>query len=118
MSLRILLSGASGRMGQQLEALAEQDTELEIVGRADQRHSFSSEADGHVIIDFSQPALCQQSLSFALANRVPIVIGTTGLDAELEAQIVAASEQIPICKAANFRIGIEVLRSVVQRISG
>ena len=115
MSLAILLSGASGRMGRQVEALVEQDAGLEIVGRADRNQLFDPSAQADVIIDFSQPLLCEQSLVFALEQRLPIVIGTTGLDTELEAKIADASQHIPICKAANFSIGVEVLRSLIQQ---
>ena len=115
MSLAILLSGASGRMGRQVEALVEQGAGLEIVGRADRNQLFDPSAQADVIIDFSQPLLCEQSLAFALEQRLPILIGTTGLDTELKAKIADASEQIAICKAANFSIGIEVLRSLIQQ---
>lgn len=115
MSLRILLSGASGRMGRQVEALVEQDGTLDIVGRSDRNQSFDASVQADVIVDFSRPALCRQSLEFALAHQLPIVIGSTGLDDELESKIITASKQIPICKAANFSIGIEVLRSLVRQ---
>lgn len=113
--LRILLSGASGRMGLQVEALVKQGAALDIVGRADHKQSFDASVEADVIIDFSQPTLCKQSLQFALKHQLPIVIGTTGLDDALESQIVIAAGQIPICKAANFSVGIEVLRSLIQQ---
>ena len=113
--LRILLSGASGRMGRQIEALVEQAADLDIVGRADRNRSFEASVQADVVIDFSQPGLCQQSLQFALAHQLPIVIGTTGLDDALESQIAMAAEQIAICRAANFSIGVEVLRGLIQQ---
>jgi 4-hydroxy-tetrahydrodipicolinate reductase len=46
---------------------------------------------------------------------MPLVTGTTGLNAEEQAQIEAASRSIPIVQAGNFSMGITVLLDLVAQ---
>lgn len=54
-----------------------------------------------VIIDFSSASATESLISFALSNKMPLVIGTTGQTARQEDMIVKASKTIPIFKASN-----------------
>jgi 4-hydroxy-tetrahydrodipicolinate reductase len=71
-------------------------------------------ADADVVIDFSLPpalpALCD-----ALAHRgIPLVSGTTGLDAEAEAALNRLAEQVPVLWAPNFSLGVMVLTRLAR----
>ncbi len=116
-TLKLLLSGSSGRMGQLIERIAAQRPDLEIVGRANQDQWFDSAIPADVLVDFSLPDLCRRSLEFALHQQLPMVIGTTGIDDDLQHAIQQAAAYIPICQAANFSIGVEVLRSALRQIA-
>ena len=114
MSLKILLSGSTGKVGRVIEELASADEELEIVARASTAQCFKESQSGNVLIDFSCPELCLESLAHAKRLGIACLIGTTGLDASVQARIKAASDSIPICQAANFSIGVNLLLDLVR----
>ncbi len=62
-----------------------------------------------VIIDFSSPSALPHLLDYATANKLPLVIGTTGYDEIQEKLIFDASKTIPIFKSANTSLGINLL---------
>jgi len=66
-------------------------------------------------IDFSIPASTLALVREAVAAGMPVVTGTTGFDAEEQAQIEAASRSIPIVQAGNFSMGITVLLELVAQ---
>lgn len=109
MSFRILLSGATGVIGTTIQQLVEADEDLTIAGTASREGFFDDAAGGDVIIDFSHPDLCMQSLDFAVEHGIPMVIGTTGLDAAQHERIEKAAKTIAICQAANFSLGVNLL---------
>lgn len=113
--MKILLSGATGKVGRVVEKLAATDADLDIVGRASAGQFFDDSQSADVLIDFSRPELCLKSLAHAQAHGVACVIGTTGLDASAQDRIAAAANSIPICQAANFSIGINLLLKLVER---
>lgn len=102
--IRISLIAPNGRMGKAIAAAAADDPTF----RMDQ-----NAAD--VLIDFSAPAALEASLDRAIASRVPILVGTTGLDNSAEVRIAAAAEQIAVLRAANTSIGIALLSDLVER---
>ena len=67
--IRISLFAPDGRMGQAIAAAVAEDSDFTI-----------DQDRGDVLVDFSAPAALQASLDRAVSARVPIVIGTTGLD--------------------------------------
>lgn len=115
MPLKILLSGSTGKVGRVIEALVAEDDDLEIVGRASGERFFDDFRSGDVVIDFSRPELCLKSLAYAKDHKIPFLIGTTGLVASDQARIASACESIPICQAANFSVGVNLLLDLVQR---
>lgn len=115
MAMNILLSGASGRVGCEIERLVEADAAWRIVGRASRGAFFAAVAGADVVVDFSRPELTRRVLDFAVEHGLPLVIGTTGLGPELQQRISAAAAEIPICQAANFSLGINLLVTLVER---
>jgi len=115
MSLQILLSGATGKVGREIERLADLDDALEISARASRQAFFAASAPGDIVIDFSRPALCRKSLDLAVGRRLPIVIGTTGIDHTLQRHIGTAARTVPVCQAANFSLGVNLLHELVSR---
>jgi len=113
--MEILLSGASGRVGGEIARLAESDSDLGISARASSKEFFADDSVGDVLIDFSRPRVTARALDFAVERRMPMVIGTTGLDDSLQDGILEASAHIAICQAANFSIGVNLLLDLVAR---
>lgn len=70
------------------------------------------EADA--VIDFSRAAHLPQTLDFAVTRRLPLVIGTTGLETAHVRLIDEAAQCIPILQSANFSLGMQVLKKLCQ----
>ncbi|MGY6555940.1 MAG: 4-hydroxy-tetrahydrodipicolinate reductase [Wenzhouxiangella sp.] len=113
--MRVLLSGGSGVIGQHLAAMIDADPSLSLAGTADQDSFFEGPVSADVLIDFSHPELTRRSLRFAVQHQIPAVIGTTGLKQEDEHRIDQAAAAIPICVAANFSLGVNLLLSLAKR---
>jgi 4-hydroxy-tetrahydrodipicolinate reductase len=71
-------------------------------------------AGADVAIDFSRPELTLRALDACRAARVPLVIGTTGHDADFDARVAAASKEIAVLVAANTSIGVAVAQELVR----
>lgn len=113
--MRVLLSGASGVIGREISALAELDPTFTISATADRRQFFPDASSGDVLIDFSHPELTARSLQWASERGVPAVVGTTGLSGACMEQLEAAATRIPVCLAANFSIGVNLMLGLVER---
>ena len=118
MSLRILLSGATGTVGRTIAELIESDEHFQLAGEASRRHFFEPDVEADVIIDFSHPELLNQVLSFAVRREIPLIIGTTGMEQGLQRQIEQAADKVPVCQAANFSLGVNLLVRLASRAAG
>lgn len=67
-----------------------------------------------VLIDFSSPAALEANLEAAMAARVPIVIGTTGLEERHHWLIDSAAETIPVLQTGNTSLGVTLLAHLVH----
>ena len=128
---RIVIAGASGRMGHVLleAVVAAPDLTLhaaldrpgsaalgrdagEFIGKSlgvlvtDDVAAALAGAD--VLIDFTRPEATLQHLTGCREQGVAIVIGTTGFDAVGKAAIAAAAEQIPVVFAPNMSVGVNL----------
>jgi len=116
--LELLLSGATGTIGQTLAGCIEADERLNLAGVASREQFFEPDVDADVIVDFSHPSLLAKVLAFAHRRRMPLVIGTTGLPDELRAEIRQAAEDIAICQAANFSLGVNLMIRLAGEVAG
>lgn len=108
--MNIALIG-SGKMGRMLESVCEKDDGLHVAGFVG-RTGYASLADMEqvdVALDFSYPGNLESLLACAVAKKIPLVIGTTGLSEEQGEAIREASGEIPIVWADNFSTGVTVL---------
>ena len=103
-AIRITLFAPNGRMGKAIAAaVAETD-------------GFKIDQDrGDVLVDFSAPAALAESLDQAVSGGIPILVGTTGLDAQADEQIAEAAKTIAVLRAANTSLGVAVLSDLVER---
>ena len=131
MAIRIAIHGAAGRMGQRLVALASADPELKIVAALEHagasaswaRTPARSPASGRsacrcrprstgpvdVVIDFSVPAGHRRDPGRrASSKKIPLVVATTGLDADQQAaRFATAAATIPAALVAQHEPGGE-----------
>lgn len=125
---RILVHGASGRMGRALLRLIAADPRLTLAcavtasARDDLGHGPALTADRigeapdfDVAVDFSLPAGFSGVLALCLARGRPLVSGTTGLEAAHWKALEAAVARIPVAWAANFSLGVAVLTELVRQ---
>jgi 4-hydroxy-tetrahydrodipicolinate reductase len=127
--IRILIHGASGRMGQTLLRLAGERPDLEVAGAVSRKVASrvidgipqfaTSELGGvpafDVAIDFSLPEGFDAILDTCRSRHAALVSGTTGLS-ELQGQAIrAATAEIPVLWSANFSLGIAVIGDLVER---
>ncbi len=102
--IRISLIAPNGRMGHAIAAAANEDPRFAI----DRDHA-------DVLLDFSAPAALQASLDRAISAAIPILIGTTGLDALADDSISAAAKNVAVLRAANTSLGVALLAELVER---
>jgi len=76
-----------------------------------------TETEFDVLIDFTTPEGTLHWLDYCLAFRRGIVIGTTGHTPAQVSRIEEAARSIPVLKAANMSLGINVLLKVVARMA-
>ena len=107
----VVLCGAGGRMNRAILACAERDPARYCVASSWQRGDdpLAAVAGGEVVIDFSSPAALPGLLAACRARGKPLVIGTTGHDAEARGEIAQAARDIPVILAANFSVGVNAL---------
>ena len=109
MSLRILLCGASGRMGRAISEVSE-DYGCHISCHVDMGDDPESGIDDcDVVIDFSLPAATLPLARLSANAGKPMVIGTTGHKPEEKAEIVSSLSKIPVVWAGNFSTGVNLL---------
>lgn len=121
----VILVGAGGKMGKFVAATAAKDNNLRVVAGVDKFpcdtsfpifksfDEISIKADA--IIDFSNPALLDDMLSFALKNGLPLVVATTGYSDEQIKKIKKAAQEIPVFFTFNMSIGVNLICSLAQK---
>lgn len=117
MSLSVLINGAKGRMGQTLISAA-REMNLDVGAATDVGDDIKSAvAKVDVIVDFSFHAATKPLLELAVANRKPIVIGTTGHGAGEKAELLGLAAKVPCVWAGNFSVGVNLLFALTRRAS-
>jgi 4-hydroxy-tetrahydrodipicolinate reductase len=107
---RLLVQGASGRLGQIILRLAAQRSGTWRVTASERGASLEPLVTAtEVSIDVSVPEASVQLASLCARHRKPLVIGTTGhSDAQMKA-IETAAATCPILIAPNFSVGVNLL---------
>lgn len=128
----VIISGPFGRMGRALCRLAEESETITLAGglvaagkgmsggdlRTFERlPEVPRESRPCVLIDFTQPDATMERLREAAAEKIPVVIGTTGFSAEQLEEIRRVSAEIPVLVSANMSLGINLLLGVVEDLA-
>ena len=109
-TLRVLLIGSAGRMGQTIVDLAKRDPNLEIAAQCDLGDAIEpAMKQSDVAIDFSNADSADEICRVALQHRQPLVIGTTGHSPDQRRVIEKTAEALPIVFASNFSVGVNTL---------
>lgn len=127
--VRLLIHGASGRMGQALLRLVADEARCSLAGAVSQRvgqrvidgmpqfaaSELHSVPAFDVALDFSHAEGFDAILDLCVDRRAALVSGTTGLGEAQFAAIQAATSSIPLLWASNFSLGVAVLTQLVER---
>ena len=69
----------------------------------------------NAMIDFSLPVGTRAVTPWCVKHAVPLVVGTTGLTADDEAMLDEAAKTIPLLKASNFSLVVNVLNLLAAK---
>jgi len=125
--INLAVTGCLGRMGQQLIRSSKNTkffklvsiTESRIVnqkisGLKPQLNSESAFKNVSIIIDFTVPKCTLEVLKIASKLKKRVIIGTTGFSKREENLIKKYSKKIPILKAGNMSLGINLLMYITE----
>ena len=125
--IRLLVTGCMGRMGQQIIKSVKKDKNFKLTALTENR-KINKKINGvkvelnneklfknvDIIIDFTIPKCTFQVLKIATKLKKRVVIGTTGFTKKEENLIKNFSKKIPILKAGNMSLGINLLMYLTE----
>ena len=125
--INLSITGCLGRMGQQLIKSTKSSKEFRIISITENRkinkkilglnpifNSKQAFENAKVIIDFTIPKCTLEVLKIASKLKKRVVIGTTGFSKKEEKLIKRYSKKIPILKAGNMSLGINLLMYLTE----
>ena len=135
---KLAITGAGGRMGNRLVALAGADPELELVAAVARAGSARVDQDAGqvaglgyiglpvtdelaatpaVLVDFTSPVAFRHWLKACRDRGIAMVVGTTGLHADDHLAIDAAAAHIAIVQSPNMSLGVNLLFRVAAEVA-
>ena len=125
--INLAISGCMGRMGQQLIKSVNKNKIFKLVSLTENRkinkivsgikpqlNSINSFKKANIIIDFTAPKCTLEILKIASKQKKKVVIGTTGFTKKEENLIKKFSKKIPILKAGNMSLGVNLLTFLTE----
>lgn len=130
--VRLIITGAAGKMGKAIKGLAVQDKDFEIKGLIEKKgHSAVGTTDistgieirdslegiaeeWDVVIDFTEPKSSIEHLKIARKLKKSMVIGTTGFSAH-ELNLIKETKDIKVVFSPNMSIGMNLMFDLVER---
>ena len=125
--INLTVTGCLGRMGQQLIKSSKSEKNFKLVSITENRiinkkisglqpklNSESAFKNTNIIIDFTVPKCTLEILKIATKLKKRVVIGTTGFSKKEENLIKKYSKKIPILKAGNMSLGINLLMYITE----
>lgn len=120
--MKLIIHGATGRMGTFLCRLAGEDLAAAVspsapAGGIPKAYAALTDYTGPAdcLIDFSNHTAIDSVLDYCLSRRLPAVIATTGHTPEEKARLQAAAQVIPLFYSANMSVGVAVLADLARR---
>jgi len=125
--IKLAVTGYLGRMGQQIIKSSRSEKDFKLVSITENRipkkkiyglkpklNSESAFKNAHIIIDFTVPKCTLEIIKIAYKLKKRVVIGTTGFSKKEENLIKKYSKKIPILKAGNMSLGINLLMYITE----
>ena len=125
--INLIITGCMGRMGKQIIKSAKSNNAFKIAALTENRivnkkivgvkpglNNENEFKKGNLIIDFTVPKCTLEVLKIAVKLRKRVVIGTTGFSKKDENLIKKYSKKIPILRAGNMSLGINLLMYLTE----
>ena len=126
--INVLINGINGRMGQEVLKAINNSSDFEVCCGIDIAENSSLPFPIYtntslikekidIIIDFSIPSATMNILEYAMENRIPTVIATTGFSPEQLNKISEYSKCIPIFRSGNMSFEVNVMADLVSKLA-
>ena len=128
--INLAITGCLGRMGQQLIKSSKSNKNFKLVTLTENKlinkkiaginltlNTEQTFKETDIIVDFTVPKCTLEILKIASKLKKKIVIGTTGFTQKEEALIRKFSKKIPILKAGNMSLGVNLLMYLTEVVS-
>ena len=135
--IKIAFSGAAGKMGKRLIALAFANAEFQIVAAIDAPSSPDLGRDAgevagvgsigvkiadalpldvqpDVLVDFSSPRAFESLLALCVERKIPLVYATTGLSDEQAARLVETAKELPVLRSPSMSPAVNLTMKLAQ----
>ena len=87
----------------------------DLAGGVDRGGDVAALADGSdALVDFSSPAALRDNLHAAIGAGIPILVGTTGLEASHHEALDNAARAVPVLQTGNTSLGVTLLAHLVH----
>ena len=129
--INLAVTGCMGRMGQQIIKSAKTDKNFKLIALTENKilkkkingiklnlNTEQAFKKADLIVDFTIPKSTFQVLKIASKLKKRVIIGTTGFTKNEENAIKKFSKKIPILKAGNMSLGINLLMYLTEIASG
>lgn len=118
--MNIIINGATGRIGSILCRKIAEDANHTLVAGCSKGPSTPSLSDIHqtadVIIDFSNHEATADLTAYAITNKIPVVIATTGRTTDEENLVTECARHVPVFSAANMSVGIALMCQLAKNV--
>ncbi len=139
--IKVIVTGAAGRMGARLVALTKESAALTLAGAVERKGHTSIGEDagavagcghagvriaedlsavleqGEVVIDFSAPEAGLEHLRLAAQHHRAMVLGTTGFSASDLTELRTLARHIPCVFSPNMSVGVNLLFTVIAEMA-
>ncbi len=128
--MKLVISGAGGKMGRALIEAAQADPGFEVAAALDAPGSAAvgcavggvrvetdiaaAASRGDAFVDFTRPEGTLAHVAACVAARKAMVIGTTGFSAAQHGQIEAAAKRVAIVLSPNFAVGVNAVFKLAE----
>jgi len=128
--IKVIVCGASGRMGQTIGRMVKESSDLELVGginlkpgsffgvdivESKNAESFIKSARPDVLIDFTIAQAAVENVKIAARNKVALVVGTTGFTSDQRAEMEKAiTGNVPAVISSNFSVGVNIFWQLIR----
>lgn len=133
---KVVLSGASGKMGREIIRALQDEPDLALAGAVDHESSSTIGKDAgqlagvgrlavpvtgraaigefDILIDFSRPEAVAENVDLCIEQGAAMLVGTTGLAVQDNERLSAAARHIPVLCAANTSVGVNLCAALAE----